>query len=130
MFTWQFRQSGTARGLTPAIERLGAATTSTDTANCVQLAGRLVERDALRQTPAGIDVIAFRMLHESQAMEAGGLRDVRAEVDAVAFEGQARLLAGCALDARLAVEGFLCARSRRSKRLVLHVTKLEFTEGA
>jgi primosomal replication protein N len=96
----------------------------------VQLAGRLVERDALRQTPAGVDVIAFRMLHESQAMEAGGLRDVRAEVDAVAFEGQARLLAGCALDARLAVEGFLCARSRRSKRLVLHVTKLEFTEGA
>jgi primosomal replication protein N len=54
---------------------------------------------------------------------------VRAEVDAVAFEGLARLLAGCALDAALAVEGFLCAKSRRSKRLVLHVTKLEFMEG-
>lgn len=84
----------------------------------------------LRQTPAGIEVIAFRMLHESKATEAGGLREVRAEVDAVAFEGQARLLAGCTLDAALAVEGFLCARSRRSKRLVLHVTKLEFSEGA
>ncbi len=84
----------------------------------------------MRQTPAGIDVIAFRMLHASQAMEAGGLREVRAEVEAVAFEGQARLLAGCALDARLAVEGFLCAGSQRSKRLVLHVTKLEFMEGA
>jgi len=83
----------------------------------------------LRQTPAGIDVIAFRMLHESKADEAGGAREVRAEVDAVAFEGLARLLAGCALDAALAVEGFLCARSRRSRRLVLDVTKLEFTEG-
>lgn len=69
------------------------------------------------------------MLHESEAGEAGGLREVRAEVDAVAFEGLARLLAGCALDAALAVEGFLCAKSRRSRRLVLHVTKLEFIEG-
>ena len=83
----------------------------------------------MRQTPAGIDVIAFRMLHESKAGEAGGEREVRAEVDAVAFEGLARLLAGCALDAALAVEGFLCAKSRRSRRLVLHVTKLEFMEG-
>jgi len=83
----------------------------------------------LRQTPAGIDAIAFRMLHESRANEAGGVREVRAEVDGVAFEGQARLLAGCALDAALAVEGFLCAKSRRSRRLVLHVTKLEFAEG-
>jgi primosomal replication protein N len=83
----------------------------------------------LRQTPAGIDVIAFRMLHESKAGEAGGRREVRAEIDAVAFEGLARLLAGCALDAALAVEGFLCAKSRRSRRLVLHVTKLEFIEG-
>jgi hypothetical protein len=47
----------------------------------------------------------------------------------VAFEGQARLLADCPLDAPLAVEGFLCAKSRRSKRLVLHVTKFEFMEG-
>lgn len=91
--------------------------------------GRLIERDALRQTPAGIDVIAFRMLHESTRTEAGGARSVRAEVNAVAFEGQARLLAGCPLDVPLAVEGFLCAKSRRSKRLVLHVTKFEFMEG-
>ena len=89
----------------------------------------MIERDALRQTPAGIDVIAFRVLHESTRAEAGGNRSVRAEVDAVAFEAQARLLAGCALDAAIAVEGFLCAKSRRSKRLVLHVTELEFVEG-
>lgn len=74
-------------------------------------------------------MIAFRMLHESTRTEAGTQRAVRAEVEAVAFEGQARLLAGCALDAALGVEGFLCAKSRRSKRLVLHVTNIEFTEG-
>ena len=46
-----------------------------DNANRVRLNGRLIERDALRQTPAGIDVIAFRMLHESTRAEAGGMRE-------------------------------------------------------
>ena len=34
------------------------------------------------------------------------------------------------LDTALRVHGFLSARSKRSKRLVLHVTQIEFTEGA
>ena len=52
-----------------------------------------------------------------------------AEVPAIAFDVQARLLAGTALDRALRVEGFLCAKSRRSKKLVLHATRIEFIEG-
>ena len=52
-----------------------------------------------------------------------------AELGAVAFEAQARLLAGRPLGAALKLEGFLAAKSRRSKRLVLHVTNIEFMEG-
>jgi primosomal replication protein N len=47
----------------------------------------------------------------------------------VAFEAQARLLAGRALGTALRLEGFLSTKSKRSKRLVLHVTNMEFVEG-
>jgi primosomal replication protein N len=50
-------------------------------------------------------------------------------VSAIAFETQARLLAGSSLGTRLRIEGFLGAKSKRSKRLVLHVTNIEFIEG-
>jgi hypothetical protein len=54
---------------------------------------------------------------------------VSAELSAVAFEAQARLVAARPLGSGLKLEGFLAARTRRSKKLVLHVTNMEFTEG-
>jgi primosomal replication protein N len=54
---------------------------------------------------------------------------VNAEIPAIAFDVQARLIAGTALERALQVEGFLCARSRRSRKLVLHATRIEFAEG-
>jgi primosomal replication protein N len=54
---------------------------------------------------------------------------VSAELAAVAFEAQARLVASRPLGSGVRLEGFLGARSARSKRLVLHVTHIEFVEG-
>jgi len=84
---------------------------------------------ALRHTPAGLAALEFRIRHDSEQGEAGGTRKVSAEVPAIAFEAQARLLAGAAPEAAVRATGFLCAKSRRSKKLVLHVTKIEFMEG-
>jgi primosomal replication protein N len=50
-------------------------------------------------------------------------------VSAIAFETQAKLLTGRPLGSSVKVEGFLGAKSKRSKRLVLHVTNIEFIEG-
>ena len=50
-------------------------------------------------------------------------------MSAVAFETQAKLLAARPLGSSLKVEGFLGAKSKRSKRLVLHVTDIEFIKG-
>jgi primosomal replication protein N len=55
---------------------------------------------------------------------------VNAEIGAIAFDVQARLLTGMKLNTPLRVHGFLSARSNRSKKLVLHVTNIEFIEGA
>jgi primosomal replication protein N len=54
---------------------------------------------------------------------------VQAEIGAIAFEANARLIAGRPLGSAVKVQGFLSARSKRSKKLMLHVTNVEFVEG-
>ena len=100
-----------------------------DPANRVEISGVITGLKALRHTPAGVPVVEFRLRHESERAESGAKRKVSAEIDAVAFESQARLLAASALGRPLKAEGFLCARSRRSSKPVLHVTNIEFMEG-
>ena len=73
--------------------------------------------------------VEFRLGHQSEQDEAGGRRSIQAEIAAIAFETQARLVSGLKLDTNMKVQGFLAAKSKRSKRLVLHVTNIEFIEG-
>jgi primosomal replication protein N len=83
----------------------------------------------LRFTPAGIPVVEFRVQHESEQDEAGRKRKVQADMPAIAFEAQARLIAGSKLGVEARFQGFLAAKSKRSRRLVLHVNNIEFAEG-
>jgi primosomal replication protein N len=75
-------------------------------------------------------VVELKLCHESEQDEAGGRRKVNVELSAVAFEAQARLLAAARVGSRVELEGFMSAKSRRSKKPVLHVTGVEFVEGA
>ena len=83
----------------------------------------------MRHTPAGIPAVEFRLQHESERDEAGAKRRINAEVAGIAFEAQARLLARASLNTAIELQGFLAAKSKRSKKLVLHVTHIEFIEG-
>ena len=74
-------------------------------------------------------MVEFRLEHQSEQEEAGGKREVKAEIPAVAFQAQAQLLAQTQMNAEIKAEGFLSAKSKRSKKLVLHVTHIEFMEG-
>lgn len=95
-------------------------------ANRLEITGTVTELKALRHTPAGIPVVEFRLRHESERAEAGARRRVQAEIEAIAFETLARLVAKTEPGRVLTAEGFLAAKSRRSKRPVLHVTHIEF----
>ena len=97
--------------------------------NRLELSGRLLELGALRLTPAGA-ALEFKLMHESEQREAGGSRKVEAEIGAIAFEAEARLIAGRPLGSEVKLQGFLSAKGKRSKKLVLHVTNVEFVEGA
>jgi primosomal replication protein N len=98
--------------------------------NRLELSGRLLELGALRLTPAGVAALEFRLVHESEQAEAGSRRKVQAELPAIAFETEARLIAARPLGSEVRLHGFVSAKSQRSKKLVLHVTHVEFVEGA
>ena len=57
----------------------------------------------MRHTPAGVAALEFRLSHRSEQPEAGTSRKVEAEIGAIAFETQARLIAGRPLGSSLAV---------------------------
>jgi len=97
-----------------------------DGANELTLTGRLIERDALRHTPAGIALVNFRLAHESEQTEAGTARKVLAEVVCLAVENEARLVAAVPLGTGVKVSGFVAAKGRSAKQLVLHVKRIEF----
>ena len=71
----------------------------------------------------------FRISHTSEAAEAGGKRTVQVELPGIAFESLARVIAATQLGAHARFEGFLGAKSKRSKKLVLHVTNMQILEG-
>jgi len=73
--------------------------------------------------------VEFKIRHESEQSEAGGKRTVQAELPGIAFESLARVIAATQLGARARFEGFLGAKSKRSRKLVLHVTNIEIIEG-
>ena len=98
-------------------------------ANKVEISGVITELKPLRHTPAGIPVVEFRLRHVSERVEAGAKRKVEADIEALAFEAQARLVAAASLGRALTAEGFLSRKSRTSQKPVLHVTNIEFNEG-
>ena len=97
--------------------------------NSVRLSARLIQRDPLRFTPAGIPVLRFRVQHDSSQREAGGERRVELELAAVAMAQQALRLERIDLGRALSVSGFLAPRRRDSRGLVLHVIEFELNEA-
>jgi primosomal replication protein N len=61
--------------------------------------------------------------------EAGLPRQVRCEVPLLALGTTARCLDAVSLGAAIRIGGFLAARGRNSKTLVLHVQTFDFLEG-
>ncbi|QKV56478.1 MAG: primosomal replication protein N [Dechloromonas sp.] len=89
----------------------------------------MVERKALRYTPAGVPVSEGRLRHSSKQAESGAERLVEVEIAVLALGEPARWLQAAPLGRSVSVTGFLAARSRNSKAPVLHVNSIEFLEG-
>ena len=92
--------------------------------NRLVLAARLVERGALRYTPAGLPALDFELKHESELSEDGQPRKVSMQIRSVAIGRITQSLAALELGSAGNFAGFLAA-ARNGRGLVFHVTALE-----
>ncbi len=89
--------------------------------NRVLLTARIIERQALRYTPAGLPALDLVLSHESDVTEAQLPRKVKLDVKAVAIGPVAQKLATQASDQAIDLEGFLGA-PRNGRGVLLHIT--------
>ena len=92
--------------------------------NRLVLAAQLVERRALRYTPAGLPALDFELKHESELSEDGQLRKVSMQIRSVAIGRITQDLAAMVLGGSASFAGFL-ASARNGRGLLFHVTAVE-----
>ena len=97
--------------------------------NLTQLSGRLLERGALRRTPAGVPVLEVLLAHASTQVEADAERKVECEMACIALGRTALALQAANPGDSLRLSGFLAARSLKRRSPILHVNTVEFVEG-
>jgi len=97
--------------------------------NRVELTGVLIERKALRFTPAAVPVTECVIGHQSEQVEAGSPRRVECEIQAIGLGETARWLQAATPGVTVRLTGFMAAKSKNTKQLRLHVTTIEFVEG-
>lgn len=92
--------------------------------NRTVLSAQLVERGAVRYTPAGLLACDFGLKHESQVTEAGVARKVSLEMRAVVIGDLAQRLIALPIGTTGIFAGFL-THQRNGRGTVLHVTEFE-----
>lgn len=92
--------------------------------NRLVLTATLVQRSALRFTPAGLPALDLQLAHESTVSEDGQPRKVSLEMRAVAIGAITQPLAALALGEAADFGGFVSG-ARNGRGLVFHVTALE-----
>jgi primosomal replication protein N len=96
----------------------------------VRLDGELIERGAIRYTPAGVPVLDCRLRHRSEQIEAGLPRSIDFEIAAVALGDLVDTMDRIAPGRRLEVDGFLAPTRKGSRNLTLHITRCRPQEGS
>jgi primosomal replication protein N len=97
--------------------------------NQLRIRGKAVAKSALRYTPAGIAVLEASFKHEGSVTEATAKRTLAFEFSAVALGAVAQALDREPLGKPMMLEGFIAPRTRRSTRLVMHITEYKAGEG-
>lgn len=90
--------------------------------NELALDGMIVHCEAVRHTPAGLQVFEGVLHHSGQVREAGGVRSLDFECDVMAFGAVAERLQEMELPAKVALKGYIAPRSMRSRRLIVYIT--------
>lgn len=93
--------------------------------NRLVLNAQIVERSAVRYTPAGLPALDLSLKHESEVSQDGQARKVALEIKARAIgEGITRRVQAIPLGSDHGFAGFLGAQ-RNGRGIVFHITELD-----
>lgn len=92
--------------------------------NRLVLQATLVQRQAMRYTPAGLPALDLSLAHSSTVSEDGQPRQVSFEMRAVAIGGVTRSLQPLPLGSTGRFGGFLTSQ-RNGRGLLFHITEVE-----
>jgi primosomal replication protein N len=92
--------------------------------NRVVLTASLIERGAMRSTPAGLPAIDLSLKHESTVSQEGQARLVTLEIRARAVGAISHKLASLEMGSSHGFAGFLGSQ-RNGRGVVFHVTELD-----
>jgi primosomal replication protein N len=92
--------------------------------NRLVLTAQLVERGAMRYTPAGLPALDLGLKHESEVMQDGRSRKVSMEIKARAIGEITQRLAALEIGSTRGFAGFLGSQ-RNGRGIVFHVTELD-----
>ena len=93
--------------------------------NSFQCIAILAERDIVRYSPAGIPIVAAKLVHGSEQVEAGISRQVDFELPALAAGKIAGRLEQAELGAMYRFNGFMARKNRKSRSIVFHLIDFE-----
>jgi primosomal replication protein N len=96
--------------------------------NRLVLSAALVERAALRYTPAGLPALDLMLKHESEVSEDGQPRKVSMEMKAVAIGAITQALLKLTLGSMSHYGGFITS-ARNGRGLMFHITSVEPSEA-
>jgi primosomal replication protein N len=88
--------------------------------NRVQLSARIVQRDAMRYTPAGLPVVDLRLAHDSERQQLGQTRKISMELHATALGDLAGTLMRTTVGTAGDFEGFL-VKQRNGRGVMLQI---------
>ena len=97
--------------------------------NLLRISATKIATDALRHTPAGLAVSEASFRYEGSVIEAGSERKLGFEFAAVAVGPVAMSLDREPLGQPLEIAGFVAPKTRRSTRLIVHITEYTKTQG-
>ncbi|KAF1050561.1 MAG: Primosomal replication protein N [Burkholderia gladioli] len=93
--------------------------------NRLQLTASVVERQAVRYTPAGVPIASCTLQHHTEVVEAGIRRQVELTIEAMAAGEASGRLERCEMGVETLFTGFLAKKHRNARTLVFHITALQ-----
>jgi primosomal replication protein N len=92
--------------------------------NRLVLSAKIVERSALRYTPAGLPALDLILKHESEVSQDGHMRKVAVDIKARALGSITQQVQAIALGSDHVFAGFLGAQ-RNGRGVFFHITELD-----